>query len=104
MEFSRLRTYDRAMKTSRKTNWRQSRMEDSPTDGRGISARRAIGPAVAFTWSLRVLPFALALLGVAATASAQTEVVLHNFASPPLGLGPFSGVIRDAAGNFYGTT
>jgi uncharacterized repeat protein (TIGR03803 family) len=32
------------------------------------------------------------------------EVVLHNFASPPYGAYPDTGVIRDSAGNLYGTT
>jgi uncharacterized repeat protein (TIGR03803 family) len=32
------------------------------------------------------------------------EVVLHNFASPPNGAYPAWGVIRDPAGNLYGTT
>jgi len=32
------------------------------------------------------------------------EVVLHNFVSPPNGAYPAWGVIRDSAGNFYGTT
>jgi len=36
---------------------------------------------------------------------AQTnEVVRHNFASPQRGASPFAGVIRDAAGNIFGTT
>jgi len=34
-----------------------------------------------------------------------SELVLHNFASPlPKGTQPYSGVIRDASGNLYGTT
>jgi hypothetical protein len=33
-----------------------------------------------------------------------TEVVLHNFVSPPHGAYPATGVIRDLAGNLYGTT
>jgi uncharacterized repeat protein (TIGR03803 family) len=40
-------------------------------------------------------------------ACAQTtysETVLHNFGSPPRGSVPVAGVIRDAAGNLYGTT
>ena len=40
------------------------------------------------------------------TAQAQTasETVLHNFASPLRGARPYAGVIRDSAGNLYGTT
>ena len=30
--------------------------------------------------------------------------MLHNFASPPKGASPYAGVIRDSAGNLYGTT
>jgi uncharacterized repeat protein (TIGR03803 family) len=37
-------------------------------------------------------------------AQAATETVLHNFASPPRGAQPNAGVIRDSAGNLYGTT
>jgi uncharacterized repeat protein (TIGR03803 family) len=36
--------------------------------------------------------------------NAKTEVVLHNFASPPNGAYPAWGVVRDSAGNLYGTT
>jgi uncharacterized repeat protein (TIGR03803 family) len=32
------------------------------------------------------------------------ETVLHRFAGSPDGLGPLGGLIRDSAGNFYGTT
>jgi uncharacterized repeat protein (TIGR03803 family) len=40
------------------------------------------------------------------TAQAQTasETVLHNFASPLKGARPYAGVIRDSAGNLFGTT
>jgi len=39
-----------------------------------------------------------------APAQTASEVVLHNFAtSPPRGANPWAGVIRDAAGNLYGT-
>jgi len=50
---------------------------------------------------------ALAAFGIVAVrAQAQmTETVLHNFpGSPPMGASPESGVVRDNAGNFYGTT
>jgi uncharacterized repeat protein (TIGR03803 family) len=51
------------------------------------------------------LACAFAGLGIA-TALAQTaqEVVLHNFANLPKGANPWGGVIRDSAGNLYGTT
>jgi len=42
-----------------------------------------------------------AALGMA-PAQAQTEVVLHNF-RPMTGSGPYGGLIRDSAGNLYGT-
>jgi uncharacterized repeat protein (TIGR03803 family) len=32
------------------------------------------------------------------------EIVLHSFAGGSDGAGPYAGVIRDLAGNFYGTT
>ena len=31
------------------------------------------------------------------------EEVLHDFATPPKGMDPWPEVIRDSAGNFYGT-
>jgi hypothetical protein len=42
----------------------------------------------------------------AATALNTTpgEIVVHNFVSPPNGAYPAWGVIRDSAGNLYGTT
>src|SRR5450755_4236343 len=51
------------------------------------------------------LPLAcvFAVTGMAVTqAQAATEAVLHNFATPPKGMDPFPGVIRDSTGNFYG--
>ena len=47
---------------------------------------------------------ALAAIGTA-QAQTATEVVLHNFEPhPPKGANPIAGVIRDSAGNLYGTT
>jgi len=45
------------------------------------------------------------ILLVTAQGQTPTEIVLHNFAGyPPKGYYPENGVIRDAAGNLYGTT
>src|SRR5579863_72617 len=52
--------------------------------------------------SLVAAVYALAAMRIT-PAQAATEIVLHNFASPPKGADPYPGVIRDAAGNFYGT-
>ena len=44
-------------------------------------------------------------MGIApAQGHAASETVLHNFASQPNGANPGAGVIRDSAGNLYGTT
>jgi uncharacterized repeat protein (TIGR03803 family) len=37
-------------------------------------------------------------------AQTATETLLHSFVSPPKGANPYAGVIRDSAGNFYGST
>jgi uncharacterized repeat protein (TIGR03803 family) len=50
---------------------------------------------------LRCLACAMAAAGMA--PAQVSETVLHNFASPPRGANPYSGVIRDSSGNFYGT-
>jgi uncharacterized repeat protein (TIGR03803 family) len=39
-----------------------------------------------------------------APATAATETVIHNFGTFPNGANPYGTVIRDAAGNLYGTT
>jgi uncharacterized repeat protein (TIGR03803 family) len=46
------------------------------------------------------------VLGVAATQSAQAQTFtdLHNFTGPSDGANPLAGLVRDAAGNLYGTT
>lgn len=49
------------------------------------------------------LVFALMLLATP-WAEAQTFTVLYSFKGPPDGGLPLSGVVRDAAGNLYGTT
>jgi uncharacterized repeat protein (TIGR03803 family) len=52
--------------------------------------------------SLLSLTCALWTLG-AADAQTATEVRFHRFATPPRGNDPWQGVVRDAAGSFYGT-
>jgi len=47
---------------------------------------------------------ALFLVAISCAAFAQTETVLYDFQAPGDGAVPFAGVIRDQAGNFYGTT
>ena len=55
--------------------------------------------------SLLWLACALAVIGIAPARAQTTEIVLHSFAPhPPKGSFPFAGVIRDSAGNLYGTT
>lgn len=44
-----------------------------------------------------------AAMGIA-PAQTVNEIVLHNFGAPPNGMQPWAGVIRDLAGNLYGTT
>ena len=46
---------------------------------------------------------AIAIIVAAPVPSPATEIVLHNFAVPN-GSDPAAGVIRDSAGNLYGTT
>jgi uncharacterized repeat protein (TIGR03803 family) len=70
-------------------------------------------PASSSKISLRAESVALALaavlgLGVVATPSAQAqtykETVLYSFTGTPDGANPWTGLIRDKAGNLYGTT
>jgi uncharacterized repeat protein (TIGR03803 family) len=65
----------------------------------GLKMRRGAGSAM--------LAFVLIFgLGVVTTqsAEAQTFTVLYNFARQPDGRYPFASLIRDVAGNLYGTT
>ena len=67
--------------------------------GKGGSLRSPQRPGL--LW----LACALAAMGMApAQAQTASETVLHNFKSPPKGANPAAGVIRDPAGNLYGTT
>jgi uncharacterized repeat protein (TIGR03803 family) len=51
------------------------------------------------------LACALAAVAIApAQAQTATEIVLHNFPGPAKAATPYTGVIRDSAGNLYGTT
>jgi uncharacterized repeat protein (TIGR03803 family) len=66
-------------------------------------------PKITFRAGSIALAFALALgLWVVATQSAQAqtnkETVLYTFTGSPDGASPWAGLIRDKAGNFYGTT
>ena len=46
---------------------------------------------------------ALAVIGIAPGQAPASEIVLHSFGCPPKGANPYAGVIRDSAGNLYGT-
>ncbi len=50
------------------------------------------------------LTFVVVLVFAAPSAQTQTFTVLHNFEAPPDGTNPYAGLVRDAAGNLYGTT
>jgi len=54
---------------------------------------------------LKGIGITVALSGLWITpAEPATETILHNFGCPPKGANPTAGVIRDSAGNLYGTT
>ncbi len=48
--------------------------------------------------------FLVLVLATAAATQAQTLTVLHSFRNSPDGAFPFAGLLRDAAGNLYGST
>ena len=48
--------------------------------------------------------FSALLLTVAVPAAAQTESVIYSFANPPDAFSPRCNLVRDTAGNMYGTT
>lgn len=50
------------------------------------------------------MAYVMAVMAIAPGYARVSEVVLHNFTSPPNGAYPLAGVIRDPAGNLYGTT
>jgi uncharacterized repeat protein (TIGR03803 family) len=52
-----------------------------------------------FVWLFAVLALVLTI-----TAQAATETILHSFGYFPQGSGPGGTLVRDAAGNLYGTT
>jgi uncharacterized repeat protein (TIGR03803 family) len=53
---------------------------------------------------LNWLACALAIIALAHAPLEAGDIVLHNFAAAHRGTNPFAGVIRDQAGNLYGTT
>jgi len=67
-----------------------------------MNGARSVRFITGAAWALYLI-WALGTTG-AALAQGPTEVVLHHFAAPPKGAPPQSPVIRDSAGNLYGTT
>jgi uncharacterized repeat protein (TIGR03803 family) len=79
----------------------------SPKEHRGwISSRSLRGATGALVLAVVVLVLEV---GATQSAQAQTFTVLHSFCSQPNctdtdGANPYAGLVRDAAGNLYGTT
>ena len=55
------------------------------------------------TWILHTAVLGV-LMMIARPAQAQTERVLYSFAGTPDGANPWTSLVRDSKGNFYGTT
>jgi uncharacterized repeat protein (TIGR03803 family) len=75
--------------------------------GGSLLFSKPITRVVPFRRRVALLGFSCALFAAAGTAQAPmtaNEIVLHNFVPPPNGANPQAGVIRDSAGNLYGTT
>jgi uncharacterized repeat protein (TIGR03803 family) len=65
---------------------------------RPVHSRQTNARLLGLTWTIAVMAV------TAAFAQTPGEVVLHSFApDPPKGANPNAGLIRDAAGNLYGT-
>lgn len=60
-------------------------------------------PKPSLGWTVMAM-FTLSLSMAATYATAQQETVLHSFGNGKDGKAPHAGLIRDRAGNFYGTT
>jgi uncharacterized repeat protein (TIGR03803 family) len=82
------------------THWRQVSGMPAPS-GCGKHRSTRSPQRTGLLW----LACALLAMGIASVqVQAATEIVLHSFVSPPKGANPSAGVIRDSAGNLYGTT
>jgi uncharacterized repeat protein (TIGR03803 family) len=73
--------------------------------GNANQARRRVAAAILRVSASWLACGLAAMLVATAQAQSASEIVLHNFeAGAPNGAYPIAGVIRDSAGNLYGTT